>query len=205
MGSQFSPTHARIKPVSLSWKAEVSTTGPPGNSQCHISFLTRHIWRTLGTHGCGSGSHQSGTFQLPSSCISRSVASDPSTRGGGTRPRTPGQSEPGMPVAALVCPSWGHMNQLLLSKSGPKNSFRLIWDLTRHSPLVIHRRETLCHWGHCLWTGENAADQQREAGVGWTQRPPGPRSLQPAPATRPATGLDKLIHSPPSPYFFPSA
>ena len=159
----------------------------------------------LGTHGCGSGSHQSGTFQLPSSCTSRSVASDPSTRGGGTRPRTPGQSEPGMLMAALVCPSWGHISQLLLSKSGPKNSFRLIWDLTRHSPLVIHRRETLC-------IGATTCGQVRTLLIsrgkqGWDGpsacQVPGP--LQPAPATCPATGLDKLIHSPPSPPFFSSA
>ena len=132
-GSQFSPTHATIEPVSLSWKAEVSTTGPPGVPSVIFLFNSSHL-ENAGTHVCGHGSLQLGTCQLPSSCISRSGAGDQSTRGGGTRPLTPGQSEPGILMATLVCATGGHINQLLLSKSGPKDSFLLIWDLTRHGP-----------------------------------------------------------------------
>lgn len=165
-------------------------------------FLTRHLWRTLGTRGCGCGSHQLGTCQLQSSCTSCSGASDRSTRGGGTCPQTPGRSEPGMLVVTLVCASGGHVNQLLLSNLGQKNSFLLTWDLTRCSPrLSTGRRPSAVEAATCgqvrmlpasrrkqEWDGPNACQV--------------PGSLQPAPATCPTTGLDKLIHSPPS-LFFP--
>ena len=209
-GSQFSPTHATIEPVSSSWKAEVSTTGPPGVPSVIFLFNSSHLENAgdtrLWTWQSSAGDVPAAIFLHIPLWSWRSVHTGRRDTPIDARTVRAGNTH----GHSGLC-YWGTHQPTALIQVGAKGLLPSHLGPDKTRPTVIHGRETLCYGGRYLWTGESAADQQREAGVGWTQCPPGPRSLQPAPAPWPTTGLDKLIHSLPSlfppclnPFKFPS-